>query len=138
MHDQEGKRQMTTVSTKDVRVPLHREELAKLKAKALRHGIWFKVLTMAERALIDVTVRVVEKVQSFLLTRLLTLLVKKLLDAMEGEVARTIRTMGNSLAERLAEVAIAWGNKSAIHWSKDKSFIRYLAITYINTPAMFR
>ena len=129
---------MKTVLTKDVRVPLHREELAKLKAKALRHGIWFKALTMAERALIDLTIRVVEKVQGFLLTRLLTVLVKKLLDAMEGEVARAVRTIGTPLAERLAEVAISWGNKYAIHWSKDKSFIRYLAVTYINTPAMFK
>jgi len=129
---------MTTNSSKDVRIPLRREELTKLKAKALRHGIWFKALTATERALIDLTVRVVGKVQGFLLARLLTLLVEKLLDAMEGEVARTVRIVGKSLAERVVEVAVAWGNKSAFHWSKDESFIRYLAVTYLNTPAMFK
>ena len=121
-----------------VRVPLQRDELTRLRAKALRRGIWFKALTRIERALIDLTIRVVERVQSVLLAKLLASVVRKLLAAMEGEVTRLTRTMGRSLAQKLGEIARNWGNESASRWSNDEGFVRYLTITYLNTPAMFR
>ena len=120
------------------RIPLTRVELAKIKVKAIRRGLWFKVLSRTERASIDLTIKVVERVRSLILARMLGAIVRKLLDAMESKVARVIREVGRGLAEKLSRIAQRWGNKSAHHWKEDPSFVRYLAITYINTPAMFK
>ena len=59
-------------------IPLSREELIRIRAKAIRRGVWFRMLTKSERAQVDLTIRVVQKVRSFLLARVLASLVKKL------------------------------------------------------------
>jgi len=119
-------------------IPLTRGELAKMKVKAIRRGFWFRVLSRTERASIDLTIKVVERVRSFLLARMLGAIVGKLLDAMESKVARVMREVGCGLAEKLSRIAQNWGNKSANQWTKDPSLVQYLAITYINTPAIFK
>ena len=40
---------------------LSREALVKLKAKALRRGIWYKAMTRMERAFLDLTINSVKK-----------------------------------------------------------------------------
>jgi glucose-1-phosphate thymidylyltransferase len=40
-----------------------REGLAKLKTIAVRRGLWFKVLSALERAVVDLTLKVVERVE---------------------------------------------------------------------------
>ena len=118
--------------------PLGKDELTKIRTKAIRRGIWFRALTKAERAQIELTMRIVKKIRSFFLAKVLGAIVGKLLDAMESKVARVMREVGRGLAEKLSQIAQNWGNKSANQWTKDPSFIQYLAITYINTPAMFK
>jgi hypothetical protein len=109
-----------------------------MKAKAIRRGFWFRVLSRTERASIDLTIKVVERVHSLLLARMLCAIVRKLLDVMESRVTRVMREVGRGLAENLSRIAQNWGNKSAHHWAEDPSFMKYLAVTYINTPAMFK
>jgi hypothetical protein len=57
---------------------------------------------------------------------------------MESKVARVMREVGRGLAENLSRIAQNWGNKSAHRWKEDPRFVQYLAVTYINTPAMFK
>jgi hypothetical protein len=63
------------------RIPLDRDELIRVRTQALRRGIWFRALTVAERAVVDLTIRVVGRVRSLLLAKVLASVVKKLLDA---------------------------------------------------------
>jgi hypothetical protein len=49
-----------------------------------------------------------------------------------------MREVGCGLAEKLSLIAQGWGNKSASDWTEDPSFVQYLAITYMNTPAIFK
>ena len=119
-------------------VPLGMNELAEAKAKALRRGIWFRVLTRAERAQMDLTMRIVKRIRSFTLAKVVTSIVEKLLVAMESKVARLMREVGQSLARKLSGIAQNWGNKLANRWEKDQSFVRHLTINYINTPISFR
>ena len=120
------------------RIPLGRDELIRVRARALRRGVWFRALTGAERAVVDLTTRVVERVRSHLLAKVLTSVVKKLLDAMEGEAARLMRTVGRSLARRLSGIARGWGNRSAVRWAEEAGFMQYLSIMHMNTPAIFK
>jgi hypothetical protein len=119
-------------------VPLTRDGLARLRLKALRRGLWFRKLNGDERALMNLVIRVVERVRSLLLAKLLSPVVKKLLEAMESEVVRMMRTVGRQLAQRLSRIAQAWGNKSAAQWAEDLGFIQYLAVTQKNLSPMFK
>jgi len=120
------------------RIPLTKVELSRIKIRAIRRGSWFKVLSRVERASIDLTLKVVRKVRSLLLAKMLTTIVKKLLDAMESKVARLMREVGCGFTQNLSRIAQKWGNKSAVHWTADSKFAQYLTIMYINTPPMFK
>jgi len=65
-------------------IQLNRDELVRMRSKAIRRGVWFRTLTRSERAQVNLTIRLVQKVRSFLLARVLAFLVKKLSDAIEN------------------------------------------------------
>jgi len=113
-------------------------ELSKVKARAMRLGVWFRVLTRAERAQVELTMRIVKRIRSFFLARVVTSIVEKLLDAMESKVTRLMREVGPALALKLSKTAQEWGNRSAHQWVADPGFVQYLTVTYINAPATFR
>lgn len=115
-------------------IPLTRSVLARIRIRAVRRGLWFRVLNSLERASIDLTMRVVEKVRSSVLTEMLTSIVKKLLEAMESKVARMMKEVGSNLVQRTSRIAQGWGNRSAGRWPKDVGFVRYLTIMWLNRP----
>ncbi len=117
---------------------LTQANLAEIRKKALRHGAWFKVLDRTERAILSLTIRCVERIKSPRLAEIVRTILIKLRDAMKGKVERIMETTGCQLAQKLSQVAQSWGNMSAQGWAKDLNFIQYLAITLMNTPAMFR
>jgi len=117
------------------RIPLTRSEMIRIRARAIRRGIWFRVLTKVERACIDLVIKVVERVRSRLLQKVLSSILKKLEEAMESQVWRLMREIGDKLAQKLSQIAQKWGNKTATKWAQDLGFIQYLTITQINTPS---
>ena len=130
-----GKSSRSPVTTQPS-IPLTREALARLRLKALRRGVWFRDLKREERKLLDLTIRVVEKVRSFLLAKIVSRIVGKLCEAMEGRIFRLMRTEGRSLAEKISKIAEAWGNRAAKSWAKDHGFMQYLVVnnsSYLKT-----
>lgn len=109
-------------------VPLTQESLTKLKLKAVRRGCWFRDLKHNERQLLDLTIRVVEKVHSFRLAKIVSQIVGKLCAAMESRIFCLMRTEGRSLAERVSLIGEAWGNTAAKFWANDRGFIQYLTV----------
>ena len=109
-------------------VPLTRESLVKLRLKALRRGCWFRDLKHNERKLLELTIRVVERVRSFLLAKIVSRIVGILCEAMETRVFRLMRTKGRSMAENLSKIAQAWGYRAAKSWATDQGFMQYLAV----------
>jgi hypothetical protein len=109
--------------------PLTREALVKMKLKAMRRGVWFRDLKQSERKLLDLTISVVERVRSFLLAKLVSQLIDKLCEAMESRVFRLMRTEGRSLAQKVANIGEAWGNRMAKSWAIDRGFMQYLVVT---------
>ena len=116
--------------------PPGKKELAKIKSKAIRRGVWFKVLTRAERAQMELTIKIVKRIRSCFLAKVVTSIVEKLFNAMESKVSRLMREVGHPLARNLSETAQKWGNKSAKHWSQESDFVQYLTIMYLNKPLM--
>lgn len=119
-----------------IQTPLTRKKLAEMKRKAVRRGIWFTTLSRAERACIDLTVKVVDRVRSLLLAKILTAVVKKLSETMENKITRSMRQVGCKLALKISRIAQTWGNSNATEWV-DLKFIRYLAIIEMNTPVAY-
>jgi len=114
------------------RTLLVRSQIVKVKTRALRKGVWFRVLTKAERACVELSIVVVERVRSCLLRRVLTSILKKLEAAMESRVQRLMRETGVRLASKLSQIAQKWGNESAFLWAGDSGFVQYLTINYMN------
>ena len=112
-------------------------ELAEVRKKALRRRAWFRVLSKAERAIVSLTIRCVERVRSPKLAGMLEVIVCKLREAMKGKVERLKETVGRQLAHWLSRFAEAWGNVSARQWRSDLCFIQFLVVMHMNTPGMF-
>lgn len=112
--------------------PLSRQWLASVRARALRCGVWYSVLSKGERGCVDLAIRVVERVSSRLLRRVLSAVVEKLAEALESPVRRLMRNVGSSRALRLSRIAVSWGNRQASSWARDAGFVRYLAVMHMN------
>lgn len=112
--------------------------LTNIRRKALRKRAWFKVLNRAERAIISLTIRCVDKIKSPKLAHIITAILAKLKEAMESKVKKLMKTAGCALAQKISKIARTWGNILAFQWARDIGFIQYLAVMQINTPAMFQ
>jgi len=117
---------------------LTRRKLSNIRTKAVRQGIWFRVLSRAERVYMELAMKVVERVRSRLVAKLLTSIIEKLLDATRTKVSCMMKEIGQAWAQKLSRIAQNWGNVSASRWVKNRGFIQYLAVTYMNTPTMFK
>jgi hypothetical protein len=113
--------------------------LRKLKRVSMRSGAWFRVLDWKQRRLLDIVVKTVDKIRSPLLLRVLFPLVKRLLEAIGGDVRTgALALMGEGayemmrrVAEKIVAVAQKWGNSSAREWLDD-GLIKYLLV--MNLP----
>jgi len=110
-----------------------RGELISIKLKSLRKRVWFKALNEPERALINLTIRVVDVVRSGSLAKALSIAVGKLREMMKGLMDRA-REIGQPLAEKLSMQAQAWGNLGAGDWAKDEFYAIYLGLSVLNKP----
>jgi len=114
------------------------KRLCEAKRFALRRGAWFNVLNRAERGIIDLTVRYVDRIRSAKLAKVVTAILIKLKLIMESAIERMVRLIGRSLAQKISRLAASWGNLSASSWVRDDDFARYLAITQMSTSGLFK
>ena len=103
--------------------------LAEAKKLALRRGFWFR-LNRVERGIIDLTVRYVECIKSGVLAKVVTVIMEKLQSSMESIVDRLVRTVGLSLARKISDIAVRWGNRLASMWADDFAFARFLVVNF--------
>lgn len=108
-----------------------RLDLVRLKCKALRCGVWFRVLSRVERSLVDLAIVTVSRIRSLVLARSLAFIVGKFSGVFGSGVLRQVQAVGFPLARRLSGIAMRWGNVSACGWAGDLGFARYLAICVV-------
>ena len=111
-------------------------QLVEIQRKAMRRKVWFKVLERVERAILRLTILCVNRIRSSKLTKIVNDIVVKLRQAMKGRVKKWTK-LGCKLALGLSQIALKWGNVSAIRWPKNQDFIQYLTVMHINTPRHF-
>lgn len=111
---------------------LTRDQLTKLRLKAMRAGVWFKALPRIDRVLVDLTIKVAENIHSARLAKGLFEVMGKLEGLLESRFSRLARTVGRSLAEKASLIAQGWGYATAKGWSSDRSFALYLVVMQAN------
>ncbi len=116
-----------------------RGSLEKLKRLSIRSGVWFRVLNWKQRRLLDLVVKMVDRIRSSLLLGILGPLVSRLLVAIGGDdrtgalvlMGKGAYDMMRGVAEKIVAVAQKWGNKSANKWL-DEAFLKFLVV--MNLP----
>jgi hypothetical protein len=109
---------------------LSRNELKKLKCKAIRAGVWFKALPRIDRVLVDLTIKVTESIHSKHLAKSIFAVLSKLEGLLVSRFSRSARNIGRFLAEKISLIGQSWGNFSAKSWSTDDSFAFYLEVMH--------
>lgn len=112
--------------------------LLRMRREALRKGVWFKVLDSAERAMLSLVPRCMEKPRSSKLIDMLAKMIVKVKDALKSEIGNFISRVGRPLARKFSQIAQKWGHKTAHEWATDEGFAKYLAIVNINDIPAFR
>ncbi len=110
---------------------LNRTSLVKFKFKAMRSGIWYKALSRLDRVLVDLTIRVTEKIRSASLAKSISIVIGKLEGLFENGIEKSVRLIGRRLAEKISTIAQRLGNSSARDWANDYSFALFLAVMHL-------
>jgi hypothetical protein len=116
---------------------LNKKQLMNLKTKALCSGAWFKALQRIDRVLFDLTIRVVDNIQSTQLAKSMLGLTRKLENAMQCIFSIRLSEIGLLKAQKISSVAQKLGNISEIAWAVDASFIAFLGVMEINVAKIF-
>jgi hypothetical protein len=115
------------------KIKLNKSFLLKIKRKALRLKIWYR-LNNIERTIIDLTIKCVDKIKSIKLKNIILKILNKIKEIFENDFLNKIYENGLKEIIKIVKIAYSWGNKESLNWIKDKSFIFYLGIKNIYTP----
>jgi len=113
-------------------VMFDRESLRLLKFRAENHGVWFRCLSRLDRALVDLAIRVADRVRSHGLAKALASVMRKVEEALENSFSRVVYRVGFALAQKAGLAAKSWGHPSAESWMCDLAFARFLGLMYVN------
>src|SRR5438445_10648032 len=86
---------------------LSKNSLLRLKTRALRNRVWFRVLSRIERGLLDLTMKWVDQVKSTKLAHMLGEILTKLLSALNRSMVR-VSQRGYGLARMISFWALSW------------------------------
>ena len=125
------------IESSHARLLLSGKELARVRAMAIRRGVWYRSLNATERALFGLTIRIVRKIRSSVLSRVLVSIIGKLQVRTKCGLAVSLHSWGQPIAEKISMIAQAWGNTSAVKWSVDGTFIRFLEVICLNAPVTY-
>lgn len=109
-----------------------RPDLLKVKTRALRLNVWFRVLSRTERAIVDLTLKCVERIRSHILEATISGIIDKIIKALECRFLVNVENIGRKMANQVCEIAEKWGNKGAFAWKLDRDFIIFLGINAVN------
>jgi len=110
-----------------------RQDLTKIKSRALRTRVWFRALSKVERAILDLTIKCVENVRSRVLEGTISTITNKIMRSLEDVFLEKAERIGQDIAEALCAIGERWGNKTSSAWKCDRCFIRFLGVNALNT-----
>jgi hypothetical protein len=111
---------------------LSRSFLKSIKLKALRKGLWFKVLNKGERGLMDLTSQLVNIVRSNTLEKKLVKIIVKIRNDGKRSFESFMEDYGFRKAKQVSLMTVNLGYLKAEEWSIDLDFARYLTMIAYN------
>ena len=112
--------------------------LTEIRRKAIRKRIWYKTLTQAERAILNLVPKCVKKPKSPKLIDIIAKIIVKIQNALKSKIITLRNQIGRPLAKKISQIAQKWGYNRAKEWAEDPKFIQYLTIIKINDIPIFR
>jgi len=112
--------------------------LLRVRRRALRSRVWFRVLDSAERGILSLVPRCVEVVRSPELILAVARIVVKIEEALRSPLERFRSQVAKPLAVRISCLAQSWGYEGAEAWADDEAFIGCLAVNKFNDISLFR
>jgi len=109
--------------------------LSRVRSKAIRRGVWFRALDTLERGILTLASHVVDRVESVVLGVEIVKILKKLNDAMKSEFTKWMEQYGFIKVKKLAAQAMEWGNRDAIQWISEVSYIEYVTMLESYKPS---
>jgi len=106
----------------------------RVRARAIRCGAYYRVLTKVERTIIDLSIICKAKFRSMTLSMTVARILVKLASVIPPSLIERALALGRKLAARLAMLAYAWGNERALAWAHDEAFIRHTGLTMCQRP----
>lgn len=100
-----------------------------LKERAIRKGVWFKVLDRIDRSIYNLTLKIVERVRSQSLAKQIIRIMATIQNALEHGFLSYVKTYGVIRLNEIVNQALKMGYLEASKWRDDVSFSRYLAFT---------
>lgn len=110
------------------------EHLRQVRRLARRKRVWYRALDGIERNIVNLTIRVVERVKSNTLADQLTTILDKLREAMKSAFIRHCESYGVDRLREVIEIALSFGSVRALGWSGDESMVRLLALNNMHNP----
>ena len=109
-----------------------KQDLLMFKKRALRLNLWFRVLSRTERAIVDLTLKYVERIRSPILETTVSNITNKILKALEHGFLSKAEEIGQEIAKQMCRIAQKWGNDEASEWRLDVNFVRFLGVITLN------
>ncbi len=109
-----------------------KQDLLTFKKRALRLNLWFRVLSRTERAIVDLTLKCVERIRSPILETAVYSITNRVLRALERGFLSKAEEIGQEIAKQMCRIAQNWGNDGAFEWKLDVNFVRFLGVITLN------
>jgi len=101
---------------------------------ALRTGKYFR-LCPEERAILWLSARVVKRVRSEILKKVLLNIFNKINQVLDLKIR--VLVIGYKIAKKRVEQALKLGYSKAEKWIENLEYIQYLGMSYLNTPVTY-
>jgi hypothetical protein len=108
--------------------------LSGVRLRAVRNGVWYRVLDQLERGILTLASRVVDEISDSVLGVELVKIVAKIRDATVSRFVRHAEAFGVLQARVVCGQALGLGYSGAGSWASDEGFARYLGFIDFNQP----
>ena len=112
-----------------------RGHLMKWRSRALRRGVLFSALDAEDRGYLYLAIKVLDRVRSVEVGRIIVKLLVKLREALKSPFVRRVETYGVERARVVSSWAVEWGYKTARSWARDRGLARYLTVLDFYAPS---
>jgi hypothetical protein len=97
----------------------------------MRKRVWYDSIDNLERGIVNLTISLVENIESLTLLEVLMNILSKIKELSKGDFIRHNETYGLAKAEKIVAIAIRFGHKYATSWLDHSSFSRLLTLNDI-------